>query len=127
MNQPKTYTRLTAEVRYYDGDELKQTVETNAWACDIYQMGEMIKQLLLAMGFHPNTVDLLFENGEAVEPIDYNGGDNDDNDDNDDLCCSNTDDDEVLYVTGDYDGPNDPCCCCDVACEDTACLNDTED
>lgn len=115
MTQPResdeVYTRVTAEIKYADGQETKIVIQENLWDADLEKMREMLENLLLALGYAPELVYELFNPGEEEEE-NY-------------VLLSNIedelDDDDDAAVGPE---PVNPCCGCDCCCDDTACLVD---
>lgn len=111
MSESKSYTRLTAEVYYEDGEKLTRVVEVNDAELDIFQMGDLVQALLLALTFHPNSVDELFK---GMEQLNYSF--------NEDVVEL----EEESEVTTEKVWPL-ACIDCNECCEDTACLEEDID
>jgi hypothetical protein len=125
------YTKISAEIQYYDGEKTKFELYRNAWDLDGEQMGELFRQLMLAMGFSPNTVASVFGDDEEVyqETADLACCDPDEA--RLEPCCGET----LSKVFADLDksgktlvigSTTDPCFYCDQICKDTACLHEDD-
>lgn len=123
------YTKISAEIQYYDGERTKFELYRNAWDLDGEQMGELFRQLMLAMGFTPNTVASVFGDDQETyqEAADLRCSE---------PCCEDSRDAEescghtlakVFADPARASSITDPCFYCEQVCEDTACLHDDDD
>jgi uncharacterized lipoprotein YmbA len=74
MNQDEQdcYTKLSVEIKYFDGKVSGWTALQGAWDLNGDQLAEMFRGLMLAMGYAESTVKEVF-NEEAVEDLDSDG------------------------------------------------------
>lgn len=68
MTQPKTYTRLIAEVAMPDGEVLRSSVETNRWDLNAEEAVEMFRSLMLSMGYAEASVAEVLDPEELTGP-----------------------------------------------------------
>jgi hypothetical protein len=117
------YTKITAEVKYYDGKVDKFELTKNAWDMDGEQMGELFRNLMAAMGYAESTINSVFGADQDLY---------------EEAACLPHDVGEMLYdpepiepCVGDtlanvFAALDDPCFGCSEACEDTACVHEND-
>ena len=59
-NKNEVYTKLTAEVKFDDGMIFTYTVSRNQWDANVDEVGDMCRDLMMAMGFAETNVDEIF-------------------------------------------------------------------
>jgi len=104
---------LFAETQFPDGERQTVMIATNKWDADGEEMGQLLRQLLAAMGFAEQTINEVFGDDcvcyAEMEPKEF-------------VEIAETPE-KSLY--GDWDGDfTDPCDDCDQCCSDTACLHE---
>jgi len=98
------YMKITAEVKYPDGESNKAEITSNKWDSDGEEMSLLLRRLLMGIGFAESTVESIF---------------------GDDCGCYS----ELLpdKEVPDWEGlelADDPCEGCEECCSDTACLHE---
>lgn len=61
MSKPEVYTKVTAEVKDFNGNVRTVTIQQNAWDCDIDDFLRMFEGLLSGLTFHCPTDSLLYD------------------------------------------------------------------
>jgi hypothetical protein len=56
----ESYTKLTVEIQYDDGERTKVELSRNAWDLDGDDMGRLFRQMMGAMGFAESTIESVF-------------------------------------------------------------------
>ena len=51
-NSKETYTKITVDIRDFQGETRKYSVETSHWDCNLDELDELWKNLLRACGFY---------------------------------------------------------------------------
>lgn len=127
MTQQEPKTVFSAEVHYPDGEVDRTMVSRNRWDMDIAEVGDLIRQLLLGMGFSESNVDELLEcDCEVWGPSPLADLEDEELPEDEDDTIGTTSDmglDEELADWVPRVFPS-PCFDCAVCCEDTACLHD---
>jgi len=59
-----TYTKLTIEVKGFEGDVTRYVSSRNSWDCGADDLTEMFRGLLLSMGFNDATVKEVLGEGD---------------------------------------------------------------
>jgi len=60
---PEMYTKLTLEIKDVEGKGNLYSIQQEPWDCNADEMLNMFRSLLLAAGFHPQTVNEVLGEG----------------------------------------------------------------
>jgi hypothetical protein len=124
------YTKFIAEVKDFEGEIRRVELVESAWDLDGEQVGQLLRQLMAAMGFTEQTIASVF--GDDCEC--YSEVASDPFDGPPRTLREVFDYEDSKLDDPEFDGPkfdglkfetvivDDPCCCCDECCSDTACL-----
>jgi hypothetical protein len=121
----ESYTKLTVEIQYDDGERTKVELSRNAWDLDGDDMGRLFRQMMGAMGFAESTIESVFgDDMDTYADADW-----------DEVPTIPTSDPrtwETAYEEGVHHHEldtnlvaalDDPCYGCKESCDDTACLH----
>jgi len=66
MREADSGIKLTAEVRFPNGEVQTVQITSNVWDADGEQMGEFFRQLMAGMGFAESTIASVFNDDEDL-------------------------------------------------------------
>jgi len=117
------YTRIVAEVCYYDNAIKRFEIVENAWDLNGEDLGEMFRSLMAAMGYAEKTIAEVFNDDsdmyEEAKECGYNGADSSSGFGYE---CPE-DNAHVSDTLRTIFAKDDPCNDCEEECADTACLH----